>query len=141
MINNLNEENVKQKVDAETGNSVIKAIFEHISNTGNEYGIEPGAFGLEFTSTTEVMDYPNRCRMKVFIPEQNKIMAWFYKPSAVHFSRDRYSLGGILLDEANVDTEKIGKDIDQWLDWLDSGLDPEKRPNNWKSAVPYDIPH
>ncbi|MCK4720156.1 hypothetical protein KAU08_05835, partial [bacterium] len=64
-----------------------------------------------------------------------------YKPSAVHFSRDRYSLGAVVLDESQVDPGSIGKNVDQWLAWLDSGLDPKVRPDNWKSAVPYDIPN
>ena len=141
MIKNLEDTGVRQKVDSEISNPTIKTIFEHVSNVGGEYGIIPESFGLEFDSTTEIGGFPNRCRMKIFVPENKKVMVWFYKPSAVHFSRDRYSLGGVLLDEESTDTGAIGSDVDQWLGWLDSGLDPEKRPDNWKSAVPYDIPH
>jgi hypothetical protein len=141
MINNLEDNAVKQKIDSETSNSVIKAIYEIISKSERKYKIIPESYGLEFNSTTEIKGYPNRSRMKLFSPEKQKVMAWFYKPSAVHFSRDRYSLGGVLLDEDSVNPATIGKDVEKWLAWLDSGLDPEKRPENWKSAVPYDIPN
>ncbi len=141
MIINLENEGVLQKIGTETVNAIIKSIFDHISNVPGEYAIDTDASGLEFTSTTEVRGFLNRCRLKVFKPEDNKIMAWFYKPSAVHFSRDRYSLGGVVLDEGQVDPGSIGKNVDQWLHWLDSGLDPKERPDNWKSAVPYDIPN
>lgn len=141
MITNLENESVQQKIGSETGNAIIKSIFDHISNVQGKYVIETEASGLEFMSTAEIRGFPNRCRLKVFKPEDNKIMAWFYKPSAVHFSRDRYSLGGVVLDEDQVDPGSIGKSVDQWLVWLDSGLDPKERPDNWKSAVPYDIPN
>ena len=141
MINNLEDNAVKQKIDSETSNSVIKAIYEIISKSERNYKIIPESYGLEFNSTTEIKGYPNRSRMKLFSPEKQKVMAWFYKPSAVHFSRDRYSLGGVLLDEDSVNPATIGEDVEKWLAWLDSGLDPEKRPENWKSAVPYDIPN
>jgi hypothetical protein len=141
MINNLEDSAVKQKIASETSNPVIKAICDIVSKAGGVYGIISESSGLEFISTTEIKGFPNRSRMKLFSPEKQKVMAWFYKPSAVHFSRDRYSLGGILLEEAGFDPATIVKDVENWLAWLDSGLDPEKRPENWKSAVPYDIPN
>ena len=141
MINNLDAEGVGVKVSAETGgNAAVRAIYDHISRAPGSYGINAKAGGLEFTSTTQVKGFPNRCRLKVWQPETNILMAWFYKPSAVHFSRDRYSLGGVVWELDKVDLQSVGRDVDQWLAWLDSGLDPEKRPENWKSAFPYDIP-
>ncbi len=141
MINNLDADGVRQKIETETvKNDAVHAICDNIANMATSYGINPEASGLEFTSTTEVRGFPNRCRMKIFEPEENRLMAWFYKPSAVHFSRDRYSLGGVVWELDKVDLLSIGKDVNEWLYWLDSGLDPEKRPGNWKSAVPYDIP-
>ncbi|MCK4720327.1 hypothetical protein KAU08_06695, partial [bacterium] len=127
MIINLENEGVRQKIGTETVNAIIKSIFDHISNVTGKYAIETEASGLEFMSTTEIRGFLNRCRLKVFKPEDNKIMAWFYKPSAVHFSRDRYSLGAVVLDESQVDPGSIGKNVDQWLAWLDSGLDPKVR--------------
>lgn len=142
MINNLDTNGVQTKIDAETGaNSVVKAIYDSISKVPVGYGINPEGHGLEFTSSTEIKGFPNRCRIKVFSPEDGKIMAWFWKPSAVHFSRDRYSLGGIVIDEAKFDSSTADIVIAEWLTWLDSGLDPAERPSNWKSAVPYDIPY
>jgi hypothetical protein len=141
MINNLDSDGVRDKIETETsGNEAVKAIYDYISNASGAYGINPGAGGLEFTSTTEVLGFPNRCRLKVWQPEASKLMAWFYKPSAVHFSRDRYSLGGVVWELGKVDLSNIGRELAQWLEWLDSGLDPSKRPDNWESAFPYDIP-
>ncbi len=141
MINNLEADGVQVKIDTETGsNPIVKAIYDHIASKEGGYGVVPEVSGLEFSSTTEVMGFPNRSRVKVFEPESDKLMAWFYKPSAVQFSRDRYSLGGVVWELSKVDQANIGSEIDQWLTWLDSGLSPDSRPDAWKSAVPYDIP-
>jgi len=141
MINNLEAEGVRRKIEAETGgNEAVKAIFDHAAGSSGSYGIDAKSGGLEFTSQTIVKGFPNRCRLKIWQPEQNQLMAWFYKRSAVPFSRDRYSYGGVVWDLDKVDLLSLGKEVDQWLMWLDSGLDPDKRPDNWKSAFPYDIP-
>jgi len=141
MIKNIDADGVKQKIDSETGgNEAVKAIYGHIVNSPGSYDVNPEAGGLEFMSTTEVRGFPNRCRMKIWQPEPEKLMAWFYKPSAVHFSRDRYSLGGVVLETSKVDSGNIGSITDEWLKWLDSGLDPARRPADWESAFPYDIP-
>ena len=141
MINNLDAPGVKEKIAAETGgNEAVKAIYDHIAGSKATYGVDPKAGGLEFTSITEVKGFPNRCRLKIWQPEPNQLMAWFYKRSAVPVSRDRYSYGGVTWNLDKTDLLSIGKQIDEWLLWLDSGLNPEKRPENWKSAFPYDIP-
>jgi len=141
MINNLDESGVKEKIEAETSdNEAVKAIFDHIAGSKASFGIDPKAGGLEFTSITEVKGFPNRCRLRIWQPEQHQMMAWFYKRTAVPFSRDRYSYGGVVWDLEKTDLLSIGKEVDEWLVWLDSGLHPEKRPDDWKSAFPYDIP-
>ncbi len=142
MINNIENEKVRQKVDSEISeNDAVRTIYELVNQVIRPYGINPDAGGLEFTSTTEIRGFPNRCRIKIWQPEENKLMAWFYKPSAVHFSRDRYSLGGVVWDLREIDLGKVREEVDEWLAWLDSGLDPGTRPRNWLSAFPYDIPN
>ncbi|MFH1675624.1 MAG: hypothetical protein ABIC40_01280, partial [bacterium] len=118
----------------------VKLIFEVIEKAPGSYGINPDAGGLEFTSTTIVRDHPNRCRLKVWQPEENRLLAWFYKRSAVPHSRDRFSYGGVTWDLDKIDLSTKSVEINEWLMWLDSGLHPEKRPSEWKSAFPYDIP-
>jgi hypothetical protein len=141
MINNLNAEGVQAKISAETGsNEAIKAIYDHIATSPGAYSVNPSAGGLEILSTTEVKGHPNRCRMKIWQPETNTLHAWFYKRSSVPFSRDRFSYGGVTWDLGQVDLASIGQEVTEWLVWLDTGLNPQTRPSNWKSAFPYDIP-
>jgi len=142
MIENLDANGVMAKIEAETGsNELVKAIYQKVSEAPAPFTVDPDVHGLEFVSTNEVRGLKNRSRVKVFIPADGILMAWFYKPSAVHFSRDRYSLGGVVIEQKKFDIGETGGAVTQWLAWLDSGLDPAVRPENWKSAVPYDIPH
>jgi len=141
MIKNIDDAGVPEKIETETsGNEAVRVILEFVKSASGEYGIDPSAGGLEFTSGTMVKGFPNRCRLKVWEPESNELMAWFYKTSSVPFSRDRYSYGGIVWDLDKVDLENVSGEIDEWLKWLDSGLDPETRPEKWESAFPFDIP-
>ncbi len=141
MISNLDKEGVKEKVDTEiSGNEAVWAIHDHIAANPGHYEIVPDAGGLEFTSTTIVKGHPNRCRLKVWQPEPNQLLVWFYKRSSVPFSRDRFSYGGVNWDLSQVDLASVSVEINEWLTWLDSGLAPDRRPTNWKSAFPYDIP-
>lgn len=141
MISNLEGEGVQAKVETETGgNAAVKAIYDHIASAPGSYGIAPNAGGLEFTSSTTVKGHPNRCRLKVWQPEEKQLHAWFYKRSVVPHSRDRFSYGGVSWDLDRKDLTTVAAEIDEWLVWLDSGLHPDKRPADWKSAFPYDIP-
>ena len=141
MINNLDTQGVRDKIQSETsGNAAVKAIFDTVSTNAGAYGIDPASGGLEFTSTTVVMDHPNRCRLKVWQPAENQLLAWFYKRSAVPHSRDRFSYGGIVWDLGKVDLSMVAPEIESWLEWLDSGLNPEKRPQGWIGSFTYDIP-
>ena len=83
---------------------------------------------------------PNRerCRMKVFRPREGKdrLCAFFYKESNLGWSRDRYSYGAVEFLPAQV-TET---DMRTWLDWLDGGFDPDRRPPRLKKAFLYSIP-
>ncbi|HDS30732.1 MAG TPA: hypothetical protein ENN67_06785 [Firmicutes bacterium] len=141
MINNLDSEGVREKIESETAtNEAVKAIYDHIVSSPGSYGVNPNAGGLEFTSTTEVKGHPNRCRLKIWQPEPSVLHAWFYKRSTVPFSRDRFSYGGVTWDLTQIDLASIGQEVTEWLTWLDTGLNPQTRPSNWVSAFPYDIP-
>ena len=140
MIKNLDADGVDAKIAAETANEAVKAIFDHVTSSAGSYGVNPEAGGLEFTSSTEIKGHPNRCCLKIWQPEPNKLHAWFYKRSSVPFSRDRFSYGGITWDLGQADLASIGQEITEWLTWLDSGLNPKTRPEHWLSAFPYDIP-
>ena len=70
---------------------------------------------------------PGRCRLRVFrIREGRDAGRWgafFYKPSVIPHSRDRYSYGAAVFDELH-DPARVSK----WLDYLESGFDPLRIP-------------
>jgi hypothetical protein len=80
-----------------------------------------------------------RCRLRIVRPAGGKFAgrwaAFFYKTSAVPHSTDRYSYGAALfdlpLDRARLDT---------WLDFLDSGFDPDRQPVDVRRALNFELP-
>lgn len=141
MINNLHDEKVENKIGEETERPEILAIHEVIAASEGEYSVNPDSAGLDYNSHTIVKGHPNRCRLKLYHPKNEILVAWFYKKSQVPYSRDRFSYGGVVWpDIPGKDLRNIKDEITQWLEWLDSGLHPEKRPGNWTSVFPYDLP-
>lgn len=141
MITNIDNLDVKDKVESETNsNPAVKAIYEHIASVPESYSIDIFSAGLEFIPENKINNQPNRCRLKIWQPSPNQLLAFFFKRSSVPHSRDRFSYGGVAWDLNNKDLSNISSEIDAWLEWLHSGLNPDKRPPNWVSAFHFDIP-
>jgi hypothetical protein len=141
MMKHLDMQGVKEKIESETGaNEAVGLIFQRFASSDKPFEIDPAAGGLELISLSTVKGNPNRCRLKVWQPKEKQLLAWFFKKSAVPHSRDRFSYGGVVWDLDSVDPSKVSDEIDSWVEWVDSGLNPDKRPSNWISAFDYDIP-
>jgi hypothetical protein len=141
MIRNLNDEGVARKVDEEIGrHPAVKTFFDHAKSLDNCYDIDPLASGLEVVPCNKVDNETNRARMKVFLPDDEHLLIWFYKPSLSPHSRDRFSYGGVMMELGSLDMKAVGTEIDGCLNWLDSGLNPELRPMNWEGSFTFDIP-
>ncbi len=82
---------------------------------------------------------PGRCRVRVLDivsgRERGRKAAFFYKPSAVPFSRDRYSYGGAIIDH-RMDAARLTG----WLDYLASHFDPERTPADVRRALTFELP-
>jgi len=141
MIVNLDSSEVKDKIEEETGgNEAIARIVRIIGEAGGSYSIDPFGKGLEFLAEAPVKGKPRTCRLKIWQPEEGKILAWFYRRSSVPHSRDRFSYGGVELELDKVGEEEIREKVGEWLRWLDNGFAPEMRPEGWVSAFNFDIP-
>ena len=81
---------------------------------------------------------PGRCRLKLFRPREGKerLCAFFYKRSNLPWSRDRFSYGGVEFVPSHV----TQAEVQRWIGWLASGLDPEKKPERLRRSFLYDIP-
>lgn len=94
--------------------------------------------GLELAPAEAQTTSPRRSRLKLFRAREGKsrFCAFFYKRSNLPWSRDRFSYGGVeFIPEWVTEAE-----VRNWLRWLVSGLDPERRPAKLRRAFLYDVP-
>lgn len=94
--------------------------------------------GIEVAPAGNDEDAPRRCRLKVFRAREGKerFCAFFYKRSNLPWSRDRFSYGGVEFLPGRV----TQSEVQSWIRWLTSGLDPEQRPDRLRRSFLYDIP-
>ena len=136
MIENLQNEDVKEKIASETaGSPAVKKICDRVAASSRTYRVDLKASGLDISSLSQ-----GRYRLKIWRPSDHELLAWFYRLSAIPHSRDRFSYGGIIWSLDEVDLANVESHVDEWLDWLDAGFNSQKRPANWTSAFSYDIP-
>lgn len=74
-----------------------------------------------------------RCLLKLYVTEEGKLGAFFFKRSLLPYSRNRYSYGHVVCipDDA---------DLDRWLAYLASGLHPDMRPPRLRRAATDTVP-
>ena len=92
--------------------------------------------GLDLGVDNPVAGRPNRARCKVFPLGKAKLAIFFYKPSLLPYSRDRFGYGGRLFDPGSVTDGEIG----EWLDFVAEGLLTNRRPARLLRGFPYDVP-
>ena len=139
MLTNLDESSVKTRVDEEVSrNPSFGAVIEVVRSRPESYAVDTGSAGLVIVPLNHVKGVPNRCRLKLFRPheERERLCAFFYKKSNLAWSRDRFSYGAVEWRPGEVAPE----DILGWLAWLSSGFDPDRRPARLKRAFRYTIP-
>lgn len=118
---------------------VIPLLFAKIEERGLEMEVLPREGGIEFRFLNEINGIPNRGYLRIFFPAENKCLLFFHKKSSVPFSHDRFSYGGVVIDERSAGRFS-SKDVDEWIEFLLNGLTPGYRPESLKKSLPYTIP-
>ncbi len=136
MIIEKEKKEVKEKLDtwAKKGNFIEK-LLNLMENSREEFWVDTSKNDLELGVKNIIKGKPNRGRIKIFFHSENKPVVFFYKVSTVPHSIDRFSYGVVL---PSMNSEE--KEVKEWIDFLVSGLSPEKRPSNLKRSFPFDIP-
>ncbi len=116
----------------------LAMLFEAMEESGS-FATRACENGIELRFLNEVHDRPNRCRLKIYFPTESKCVLLFYKKSSVPFSHDRFSYGGLVIDERS--TQRFDfTDAKEWVLFLKEGLPPDLRPKTLKKSIPYTIP-
>jgi len=139
MLINRGDPDVAAKLRAEIGRQpALARLVEAADSASEPFQIDLESAGIQLAPTDPQGGTPGRCRLKLFQPREGKerLCAFFYKRSNLAWSRDRYSYGGVEFRPEQL----TDADARSWLDWLNSGFDPERRPPRLRRAFLYDIP-
>ncbi|MBI4161138.1 MAG: hypothetical protein HY509_01670 [Acidobacteria bacterium] len=137
MVGNENEAPIRRRAEELAGRSAFFArLLEAARSHPEPFRLAEDGEGLDLGADNRVQGRPNRARLKAFSLPTGRLAVFFYKPSLLPFSRDRYGYGGRVFDPAGVPPEEIR----QWLDFLAAGMPPDRRPDNLLRGFPYDVP-
>lgn len=119
--------------------SVLDQLFTIIDEEQIHVAVEPHENGVEMRFLNEIGGTPNRGRLRIFFPAENKCCLFFYKKSSIPYSRDRFSYGGIVVDERS-GSRFDESEIREWVRFLLNGFQPKFRPRSLKKSIPYTVP-
>jgi hypothetical protein len=116
--------------------AIASLVLERLRAHATMFRVEPDAAGLELQVLAPEDGRPRRARCKLFCPDTRRLAAFFYKSSQVPGSRTRYAYG-----VAHVLVARLGAEqVDAWLEYAASGLDPRLRPEGMLHATPFEVP-
>jgi hypothetical protein len=116
----------------------LASLFSAIDQQGSAV-TRPCSNGVEIRFADEVHGLPSRCYLRIFFPTESKCVLFFHKKSSVPFSHDRFSYGGVVIDERS--SQRFDEqDVNEWVLFLKSGLRPDLRPKTLKKSIPYTVP-
>jgi len=98
--------------------------------------VDPSRAGFDARAVGDVGGLPNRARLKAFSPQERVHVLFLYKDSQTPFSDDRFAYGALVAKNA----PPSDADLSAAVDYVVSGLHPEKRPPTLKRTFPYTVP-
>jgi hypothetical protein len=117
----------------------VELMFHLIEERTAEFDVRRCEQGAELHIKNKIQGNENRAYVRIFFPSRSKCILFFHKKSQVPFSRDRFSYGGLIIDEKSTLRYTV-TDVEEWVEFLYSGLSPSKRPSTLKKSIPYTIP-
>lgn len=118
---------------------VLERLFALIEARGLEMEFHACEAGLEFRFTNQINGLPNRGWLRIYFPSESKCLLFFHKKSSIPFSRDRFSYGGVVIDERSTSRFEDA-DVEEWIGFLQGGLLPNTRPRSLKKSLAYTVP-
>jgi hypothetical protein len=116
----------------------LAMLFEAMEKNGC-FVTRPCVNGVEIRFLNEIHGLPNRGWLRIYFATESKCVLFFHKKSSVPFSHDRFSYGGVVIDERSTGRFDTN-DAQEWVLFLKSGLPPDLRPKTLKKSIPYTIP-
>lgn len=133
----MNPENLTFKWAGAAACPLIPILSRLTASGRQPLVVRDAADGFELATPRE--SGGGRCRLRILQLQQGKEagkwIAFFYKPSVVPHSLDRYSYGSTLFDD-RLDEARVEK----WLAYVASQFDPALLPPDVRRAIPYTLP-
>lgn len=118
---------------------VLARMFQMIEAKNVPLELHDCEKGVELRFKNEVNGLPNRGWLRIYFPADTKCLLFFHKKSSIPFSRDRFSYGGVVID-ARSTSRFDDAEIEEWIQFLLTGLFPRTRPKTLKKSFPYTVP-
>jgi hypothetical protein len=136
MIGNEKQSEVRKRMEELSGSPFYSRVLEAVRTHPQKFSLAADLEGLDLSADNEVNGKPNRARFKLFPLSTGRLAIFFYKPSLLHYSRDRFGYGGRVFAGDAISDD----DIRDWLDFLAAGMPPDRRPDKLLRGFPYDVP-
>jgi hypothetical protein len=118
---------------------ILLNLFTALANHKIQREMRSCEKGMELRFLNEVNGTPNRAYLRIFFPSESKCVLFFHKKSVIPFSRDRFSYGGVVIDERST-SRFDSTDIEEWIEFLMNGFNPRFKPRSLKKSFPYTVP-
>jgi len=139
MLTNRTDPGAQRKLRLEVKRDVsLTPVVEWLLHSPEPLTLDVDRAGIEISPAGAEETSHRRSRLKLFRAREGKerFCAFFYKRSNLPWSRDRFSYGGVEFVPSHV----TQAEVQRWIGWLASGLDPEKKPERLRRSFLYDIP-
>lgn len=139
MLTNHEDPEARKKLRLEVKRDAgLTPVVEWLLHSPEPLTLEVERAGIEVSPAGSDETSNRRSRLKLFRAREGKerFCAFFYKRSNLPWSRDRFSYGGVEFVPGRVNQAEV----EGWIRWLSSGLDPLQRPERLRRSFLYDIP-
>lgn len=137
MISNAEKPAVRDRLrEARTRSETLALLTDKLGTSAGAFHFVVSSSSFEVAAEHSNQRIAHRCRLKIFEVRPGLKAAFFYKTSAIPFSRDRFSYGAVTFK-----TEQEGAEaVDGWIEYLASGFDWNKAPPKLTRALTFDVP-
>lgn len=141
MLENDRDPQVRQLLEA-FRNEIREAepFLDALQGHPDPFKVRVAGHGYEFIAHRSVEGRPNRAVVKIFMvsdgPLKGQAAVFFYKPSRIPSSRDRFSYGVCMIPRTGPEEGEVL----EWLAFASSGFHPDARPSRMRRAFTFTVP-
>ena len=117
---------------------LLAAIYEDFDADAGAFELTPKQGGFELRRAAAKDRAAGRPRLRFFAEGKDRVIAFFYKPSRLTFSSDRFSYGALYLYSGS--RESALEALSEARRWLAADFKPGARPAGLKRSLQVTIP-